>query len=218
MPPSPLLSTSLTLWSAARLVIAALIACTIGPGVLMPPVAAQSFPDGPAVRVYDFSSLDAPVRLAAIDEARAIIGDAGVGMAWLDCHRAEECTPQSGELVVRIVRETGARGLEWRHALGYSVIDPAAGTGTLATVYLNRVEDAARRAGSNPVLLLARAIAHEVGHLILRTNGHGQAGLMRAIWTDQELVRNSHADWTFAPADRRQLRAALQRTSRAASR
>ena len=213
--PSPLSST---LSSAARLVAAVVIVCTIAPVVLMPTAAAQSFPDGPAVRVYDFSSLDTPIRLAAIDEARAIVGDAGVGMVWHDCSRGEECTAQSGELVVRIVRETGTRGLEWRHALGYSVIDPAAGAGTLATVYLNRVEAAARRAGTDPVLLLARAIAQEVGHLILRTNAHAQAGLMRAIWTEQELARNRHEDWIFAPADRRQLRAALQRTARTASR
>src|SRR5688572_25770526 len=107
--PSPLSST---LSSAARLVAAVLIVCTIAPAVLMPTTAAQSLPDGPAVRIYDFSSLDTPLRDAAIDEARAIVDDAGVGMAWHDCSRSEQCTPQSGELVVRIVRETGARGLE----------------------------------------------------------------------------------------------------------
>jgi hypothetical protein len=216
--PSPLLPTPSTLSSAARLVAALVLVCTIPPGGLTAPASAQSFPDRPAVRVYDFSSLDTPLRRAAIEEARAILGDAGVSMEWHDCYRAEECTPQSGELVVRIVRETGARGLEWRQALGYSVIDPAAGTGTLATVYLNRVEDSARRAGSNPVLLLGRAIAHEIGHLILRTNAHARTGLMRAIWTEPELTRNTHDDWTFASSDRRQLRAALQRTARAASR
>jgi hypothetical protein len=98
------------------------------------------------------------------------------------------------------------------------VIDTVSGTGTLATIYINRVEDSARHAGADVALLLGRAIAHEVGHLILRTNAHGEAGLMRAIWTDQEIARNQPADWVFASPDRRQLRAALQRTGRAASR
>ncbi len=102
--------------------------------------------------------------------------------------------------------------------LGFSVIDPAAGSGTLATIFINRVEDSARHAGSDLALLLGRAIAHEVGHLILRTNAHADEGLMRAIWTEQELARNAPDDWVFASSDRRQIRAALQRAGTRAAR
>jgi hypothetical protein len=117
-----------------------------------------------------------------------------------------------------VIRETGEHGIEWRRALGFSVIDPTAGSGTLATIFINRVEDSARHAGSDLGLLLGRAIAHEVGHLILRTNAHADEGLMRAIWTEQELARNTHDDWVFASSDRRQIRAVLQRAGTRAAR
>jgi hypothetical protein len=180
---------------------------------------AQTFPGQLSVRVYDYSALDDSVRTTAVDEARAIIADAGVSTDWHDCRRRQaNCTPETGELVIRVVRELGEPGTDWRRALGFSVVDPSAGTGTLATIYINRVEFSARHAGADLAVLLGRAIAHEVGHLILRTNAHAEHGLMRAIWTDQELARNLPDDWVFDSSDRRQIRAALQRTGRAAAR
>ena len=199
----------MTLSSAARHVAAAAVAFTILV-VLVSPASAQIDTGKLAVRVYDFSDLDQAVRDRAAEEALAIVADAGVNAAWHPCSRNSACTPEPGELVVRIIRESGQRVLEWRHALGYSVIDPSAGTGTLATIYINRVENTARQAGSDLALLLGRAIAHEIGHLILRTNTHAEEGLMRAIWTEQELSRNQPEDWTFTPPDRHQIRTALR--------
>lgn len=185
---------------------------------LAAPASAQTYAGHLAVRFYDFSALDKSVRAAALDEARAIVADAGVNADWHDCPRTEGCAPEAGELIVRVVRETGEHGIEWQRALGFAVIDPAAGSGTLATIFVNRVEDSARHAGSDLALLLGRAIAHEVGHLILRTNAHADEGLMRAIWTEQELARNVHHDWVFASSDRRQIRAVLQRSGTRAAR
>ena len=201
----------MTLSSAARHVAAVARAGTILI-VLASPAPAQTYAGHLAVRLYDFSALDESVRSAALDEARAIIANAGVNANWHDCYRTEGCAPEARELVIRVIRETSDHGFMWRRALGFSVIDPAAGSGTLATVFINRVEDSARHAGSDLALLLGRAIAHEVGHLILRTNAHADEGLMRAIWTEQELARNTPEDWVFASSDRRQIRAALQRT------
>jgi hypothetical protein len=207
----------MTLSSFGRHAAAAAATCTM----LFVPVtraSAQTDDGHLSVRLYDFSALDESVRSAAIDEARAIIADAGVSAEWHGCYRIDDCAPGSGELVVRVVRENTSHGRGWQRALGYSVIDPSAGTGTLATIFINRVEDSARHAGSNVRLLLGRAIAHEVGHLILRSNAHADEGLMRAIWTEQELARNAYPDWSFAPTDRRQIRALLQRTTTSAAR
>jgi len=201
----------------SRLAAVAAVAC-LAILVTPPLLAAPSFASGLAVRVYDFSSLDTPVRNLAVDEARAIVEDAGVSADWHDCSAHAVCAPEAGDLVVRVIRETGQTGVAWHRALGFSVVDPAAGAGTLATIYINRVEDSARHAGADLALLLGRAIAHEVGHLILRTNEHGDQGLMRAVWTEQEMARNAHDDWVFASPDRRQLRNALQRTGRSAAR
>jgi hypothetical protein len=206
----------MTLLSAARPVAAATSLLVMLVVAWVSPAAAQS--RHLTIRVYDFAVLDGPVRTTALDEARAIVADGGITADWHDCSRSETCAPEPGDLVIRVVREATRSGTEWQHALGYSVVDPVAGTGTLATIYINRVEDSARHAGADLSLLLGRAVAHEVGHLILRSNAHGEQGLMRPIWTEAEMARNTHDDWVFATPERRQIRAALQRTTQAAER
>ena len=206
----------MTLSSAARHVAAAAALFATLVVAWVSPASAQT--NRLAVRVYDFSALDRPVRTTAVDAAREIVTDAGVSADWHDCTHSESCAPEAGDLVIRIVRETGTSSFEWRRALGYSVVDPVAGTGTLATIYINRIEDSARHAGADLAVLLGRAVAHEVGHLILHTNEHGVQGLMRAIWTEDEMSRNTPDDWVFASPERRQIRAALQRTGRSAAR
>jgi len=208
----------MTLLSAARPVAACVLAAAIALIALPSPGSAQTGDGRLTVRIYDFAAVDSPTRSTAIDEARAIIADAGVNTSWHDCAHNETCAPEPGDLIVRIVRENGPASVEWRQALGYSVVDPARGAGTLATIYINRVENSARHAGADLSLLLGRAVAHEVGHLVLHTNEHGVQGLMRPIWTEQEMARNAHDDWVFALPDRRQIRAALQRTTRSAAR
>ena len=69
--------------SAARHVAAAVVACTILI-VAVSPAQAQTFAGRLTVRLYDYSSLDNRVRSAALDEARAIVADAGVTTTWHD--------------------------------------------------------------------------------------------------------------------------------------
>ena len=82
------------------------------------------------------------------------------------------------------------------------------GAGILATVYYESVLAVARNSGVATSKLLGRAIAHEVGHLLLPGGGHSPSGLMRAPWAYEELTENRREDWLFSPQDRRELRAA----------
>ena len=68
-------------------------------------------------------------------------------------------------------------------------------------MYADRINVLASRTGVNAATLLGRAVAHEIGHLLLGTARHSAAGLMRARWSDRELGREVAADWTFSPAD-----------------
>src|SRR3954471_13671954 len=123
----------MTLSSAARHVAAAVVIVATLLVAAVPPASAQS--NRLTIRVCDCSARDQPVRMTAVDEARTIMADAGVTAEWHDCTRSREaCGPESGDLVIRVIRETGSGALEWRRALGYSVVDPVADTGTLATI------------------------------------------------------------------------------------
>ena len=93
--------------------------------------------------------------------------------------------------------------------MGSSLIDPVLQAGRLATVYVDQVDAMARRSNTDRVAILSRAIAHEIGHLLLGTTEHTRSGLMRGIWTAEELRRNQVEDWQFSPFQRTVLRARL---------
>ena len=83
--------------------------------------------------------------------------------------------------------------------LGDALIDAQKGTGVLATVYIDRVLDLARHLDINHPTLLGRTIAHEIGHLLLATNTHSTSGLMRELWSPEELLASRADDWVLRP-------------------
>ena len=174
------------------------------------------------VRVYDIGNAAADVRAAAIREAAAIVQEAGVAIEWRDCTKQVDqpsCAKSlhHWNLIARILPTfvpasgahssvtAGNRLVDADSQLGVAVFDPAAHTDALATVFDDQVQIVARRTGVERSALLGRALAHEIGHLLLREAGHSRSGLMRAVWTDGELTQNRRDDWVFTDTDRRRL-------------
>jgi len=174
------------------------------------------------VRIYDTGTGASAMRAAAIRTASAIVEEAGIAVDWRDCsdHGAQRpCqNRRARDVIVRIMPTfaagTGARrgSVEALKSLGdselpvgFAVIDPDTHVGEMATVVHDRVQAVARRTGVESSELLGRALAHEIGHLLLKATGHSRTGLMRAVWTDAELTLNRREDWVFAPLDRRRL-------------
>jgi hypothetical protein len=189
------------------------------------PVQTASRLEGLTIRVYDMANVDPYDRADAIKQAKEILADAGVAADWRDCGRRADGEPGGCEvhrgradLVIRVMHGGLDSDTEMAHALGFSVVEANTGAGALATVFVNRVEPVARRAGADRATLLGRTIAHEVGHLLLGTNAHSDDGLMREMWTDVELARNKPEDWVFAPGDRQRLRAIVQQDVQTATR
>ena len=172
------------------------------------------------VRVYDTTVMSAADQTVALRAATGVLAAAGIDITWLVCGitdvsaNPEACTTRltRDELAVRLVRLAGTPSARGQLSLGYSLLDMSAGGGTLATVYVDRVEwlvSQARNAqpptpnsqGDHLTQLLGFAVAHEVGHLLLGTNAHAAAGLMRAVWSRSDLQRNDPAYWLFTAAD-----------------
>ncbi|MGE0816993.1 MAG: hypothetical protein AB7O93_26895 [Vicinamibacterales bacterium] len=80
---------------------------------------------------------------------------------------------------------------------------------TLATVYADRVARVARDAGVDYRMVLGRAVAHELGHLLLNHTGHADHGVMKGTWSRDQLRRTQQAAWTFVERDAAAMRAAL---------
>jgi hypothetical protein len=174
------------------------------------------------VRVYDTGITDTSMRTAAIETASTIVEMAGISVEWYDCTengRRPACQDarRSGNFIARLMPAL-APGATLRPAiaaldtqgdteppLGFAVIDPDTHGAKMATVFHDQVERVARRTGVARNELLGRALAHEVGHLLLGVRGHSRTGLMRAVWTDDELTRNRPEDWMFTSDDRERL-------------
>ena len=139
--------------------------------------------------------------------AGAILGRAGIHVAWLTCgmpagvadRAAAGCSQPLGpnELLVRVVTAGTSDKRPHVDTLGFAFVDLAAGGGSLATLYADRVQVMAEGAGVDAAELLGRAMAHEVGHLLLGTNRHARDGLMRASWSSADLRRNRATQWLF---------------------
>jgi hypothetical protein len=165
---------------------------------------------GLTVRVYDNANVPKGALRAALDMAAQTLRPADVEVTWISCSASSggRCTVPlgRGELMVRLVRSaTGAAGDD--ESLGTALVDPASGTGVLATVYVDRVERLAQGSDGDLGMLLGRAMAHEIGHLLMGRSAHARHGLMRPRWTRAEVTRNATADWGFDAPDVRAIRA-----------
>jgi hypothetical protein len=89
------------------------------------------------------------------------------------------------------------------------VIDAKNGIGVLATVYVDRVLNLVRRLDIDQRTLLGRTIAHEIGHLLLATNRHSTSGLMRELWSPEELLASRADDWALRPFEAAAIRQRL---------
>ena len=157
------------------------------------------------VRTYTQPDSESAIRTAR-RTVSAVLGRVGVKVVWLECALPAEVTEASGactqplrwnELVVRIVPAGTAGPEDHLSTLGFAFVDLEAGGGSLATVYADRVRLMAHSAGVDTAELLGRAMAHEIGHLLLGTNRHASRGLMRASWSSIDLRRSLATEWLF---------------------
>ena len=197
----------------AGAVASAVIACC-SPQPAGAAEAKESRPASIVVRTYPQPDTE-PVMGTARSIAGAILGRAGVEVAWLECGFAAAAATacarplHATELVVRIRPAGGeARGPD-RKTLGVAFVDVVAGGGSLATVYADRVGFVAQSAGVDAAELLGRAMAHEIGHLLVGTNRHSRHGLMRASWTDEDLRRRVTNEWLFDGREGEVMRGAI---------
>src|SRR3954468_9051561 len=155
------------------------------------------------VRTYTEPRLEGDMRTAR-RTATAILEREGIQIDWLECGKkkvsgAVLCTRalQANELVVRIVSVGTPANRGDVGALGFAFVDLAAGGGSLATVFADRVLAMAQSAPVSVAELLGKTLAHEIGHLLLGTNRHAAQGLMRASWSAADLRRAGAAQWQF---------------------
>ena len=169
------------------------------------------------IRTYDASRTEDTLPSARA-VAGAILEEAGVSVTWMSCDAVfvgrvgHPCLAPLAkhELSVRFVRLPPHQGQLRLLALGNSLVDTHHRLGSLATIYLDRVERLAGRWRVDVGTLLGRAVAHEIGHLLLGSSAHAAAGVMRAEWSQHALRSERPGDWAFTSSDAQSIREAVR--------
>lgn len=184
--------------------------------------AAAESPARLTVRVYNTSGIPTSELLAARHAAELILRDTGVDVVFRHCGSPVlpnaaidpcEQSLQPSEVVVRVIDAPAFNATLHPEAYGVTYIIRDIDRGWLATVFSDRINEAAARVGVEPGELLGRVLAHEVGHLLLGNGYHGVSGLMRAEWTDAILSRKDD-EWRFSMIEAERLHQVLASITR----
>ena len=180
------------------------------------PLANQSTP-GLKIRVYGFPGLSPSVLREAYTEASRMLHPIPIELEWVDCSFpvfSIACkSPQlPTELIVHVVAKAGPPASA--SALGLTAW--SGGSGAAFVFY-----DRAIAMRTHTILLssiLGRVMAHEITHLLLPQQDHSDVGLMRALWTPEDLRIASSARLELPPSSvqlmqREALRRVLARDS-----
>ena len=125
-----------------------------------------------------------------------IFAKAGVRLDWRDGELGTYAA--SGSPVAIQLRFTGeTSGQASPKALAYAL--PFGDGSTAITVMYGRIRIAGR--SSREQAILAHVLAHEIGHVLQRTNGHAQTGVMRAHWSGRDLEATETRPLEFTSDD-----------------
>jgi hypothetical protein len=144
----------------------------------------------------------------ALDVAKRAFREARVPARWVTCP-GESCSA-SGELIYELViaNSRAEAASSSTFAMGYSLI-VAGQAPVYAKVLLPRVMQYAEFADVRVSTVLGYSIAHEVAHLILRSNSHGNFGIMKARWSRSDARLLGDNRLKFHSAEVQRMRQAL---------
>jgi len=132
-----------------------------------------------ATRIFALAGIDARWNMGSLSETRNIMLD-------FSPTDAGGCTaPLPAVLQVQVLSHA-PNGFP-PQALGFSL--PCAERGMQVTLFEDRVETVSRSSHASFYRVLAHALTHELGHVLLRSDLHEKSGLMKAIWTESDWQR-----------------------------
>jgi hypothetical protein len=150
-------------------------------------------PEPPAIllRIRDTAHVPDDVLANAQADVTRIYREAGLEVLWptAELLSAESNETRQAALTVAIVSMEQAERIDSAAAngrVGFAARTPH-GDGRFVYVIYDRVERLTGGNGVRRASMLAIAIAHEIGHLLLPHESHSLIGLMRAGWTRADL-------------------------------
>ncbi|MBZ5580877.1 MAG: hypothetical protein LAQ30_01505 [Acidobacteriia bacterium] len=142
------------------------------------------------VHLFDYARLSSGALEETAGAARRILAQAGIQTEWRICDAPAKrgaCAigEDDGFPIVRIIPRANKN---MRRLFGAAIKTFDRGlTGVYATIFYDRVKDGSRRFGADEPVLLACAIAHELGELFGLE--HAPEGIMRAAYDQKDMDR-----------------------------
>jgi hypothetical protein len=163
------------------------------------------------VSVHNDARIPLAILLQAESEATRIFRQSGLEIQWLNCsiplavpENPVECATADfpRHLQLRIVRRS--LNLDER-AMGIAYLSDD-GTGCYADLFFDRAQLIHEISHVSVAALLGHGVAHEIGHLLLGTNSHAPAGIMRASWQPADLADASQGRLLFSTLQSQEMR------------
>jgi hypothetical protein len=174
------------LWSGVSFMGVVSLVGTLGFAFPETACAAENFPS-PKITVLVFNSTQASpaILVRAESEAGRILGKTGLRVAWLECVGPSADSSQGPcqkgpDIMLRVLAEPVPNKFQ-DEDFGFA-IHPV-----LVSVYYERAMRFAKSKGVAAPIILGCVIAHELGHLLLGSNGHSAAGIMQPRWERQQV-------------------------------
>lgn len=158
------------------------------------------------VQLLNPSGAPAAIVRQAQEEVTRVYANIDVPVEWSEVPVAADRSD-----VIRLVLlpyETGNLRHREKEVMGAAMRTEAGNA--VAYVYYRRVQAQANRYQVSIGSVLACAIAHELGHLLLPGTPHASTGLMRACWSRDEFNLADQGQLRFLPDDVARIRAGLQ--------
>jgi hypothetical protein len=186
-----------------------------------------SFSSAPTLHVRIYNPIQAPGRTLerALGEASHVLAAAGIETVWdVGDDNSSESEGQTTDftavsmrvqqsldarpfLVVRFVR--GFRSNIRLNGLGFSL--PAARSGAHVTIFYGRIEKVSLLVPATFERILANALAHEIGHVLMGSGEHAENGIMKAVWTRADYQRLAGRFLEFLPQEALSMRSEVYR-------
>jgi hypothetical protein len=185
---------------------------------------------GITLRVYNYEHLAPAVLTGSEKITTTILKQAGVETAWVDCpvspgqlQNYPACQAKMGttDFALRILTRSMAAKLSTSNdPLGFTQHCPDDERGCVVNIFYARVDELASQVvddvafqgeDTRAARILGHAMAHEVGHLLLGPKAHSPVGIMRGIWSPDDLRLMAWSYLLFTPDQSDRLRADLVR-------
>jgi hypothetical protein len=164
------------------------------------------------ISVQDSANVHPELLAAAEAEVHRIFQQAGVETLWRNCSETVEKSQPAGchvvgstFLMLKILPDAMSMQVRDRvDVLGIAPLDEK-GVGFYGYVFYDRIQQLAEKRRLAPTLL-GHVLAHEIGHLLLRSGTHSISGIMSGRWAGGELRRISEGAMFFDPHESKVMR------------